>query len=147
MHNQVQRVIESADRRDDADGLAAGKRHASLRRRVQIHWNLFTTFGSQEFNAAFYPINGSGHLSHGITQGFTSLTSRFDGQFIGTLGHDRGSFRQDVNPPTGLQPLVAVAKKTGGIGKGFIDGRAVGCLYRRKERTIVGRPDLKVPIM
>jgi hypothetical protein len=130
MDDQVQRMVEGADRDHDADGLVRGEGDPAQRGRRDAHGHDAATLRPQEFGGVQDAVDSARHLSLGVSQRLAAFARRLNRQVFGPVGHQACGPAQDLRPLGSRQPAVAVAEQAvggfqrrfDGIGAAGLDG-------------------------
>ena len=109
--NQIQRVVEGAERHHHADGLVGGEGQPAGRGGRQAHGHFLAGLGPQALDAQPHAVDGPIRLDQGIHQRLSPFACRFQGQVLSALLHDVGRAAEDFHPAGRAQPGVAIAKQ------------------------------------
>ena len=111
VHDQVQRVVESAERDDDADRLALRKGDAAGRGGVDVHRDDVAAFATQELAAVAHPVDGARHLDTRVDERLSPFPGGEDRQTLGLPFHAAGHPAQDLDPAQRRQPSPAIPEE------------------------------------
>ena len=146
VHREVQRMIESADRNDDADGLACGECEPVHRSCVLLHRYFVAVVGTQNLDAVPDAVDRARDLDFRIDQWLAAFTRGLESQFVTTRLHDVGCFAQHLDALLSRQPAFPVAvKRIGGLQRGFCGCGATG-IHGSDDRAVEGCGNFNLPI-
>ncbi len=142
MDDQVERVIERADRYDHADGLPLREGNPAHRGRVEVHRDHVARLRAQEFGAVQHAVNGPRHFNPRVHQGFATFAGGVQRERFGAVLHKLRDIAQDVYPRGGRKPGIPIPiEGVGRCERPFRDA-GIGRVNRRKQGSIVGRRNL-----
>ena len=143
MHDQVQRMVEGRDRRDDADRLLGGEGPAIDGRRRQPHRDLAAGEVAQLVGGVVHAVDGAGRLDDRVGQRLAALARDLHGEMVALVLQQPREPAQDRDPLMRLEPAVPVAEDAlGGSQLGFQRGCVVG-RDLGDRRAIEGLHDLQ----
>ena len=89
MHDQIEGMIEGADRNDNANRLQLGKRDAIGAGSGDAHRDHLAGIGAQGLDTDFQTIDGASDFDLGVRQGLAAFAGGFHRQHLGTLADQR----------------------------------------------------------
>ena len=106
MHDQVQRMVEGADRGHDADRLVRGEGEPALRGRLCAHRHDLPPSEAQKLGGVEDAVDRPRHLGAGVGERLATLPRRFDRQMFGLIGHQACRLAQDLDPLAGCNQAL-----------------------------------------
>jgi len=125
VNDQIDRVIEGADRGDQPSRLPVGVRHSVHRGRVQPHGNFPPGQMRNRFDGDPDPVDRPGHLHLGIDERFATLRKRLMNHLFLIGLQEFLEFFKNLNPLGNVQPLGPVGEDRRRLVQPFLDLRAV----------------------
>ena len=116
VHDQVQRMVEGAERDDDADRLGLREGDPARRGGVDVHRDDVPGLAAQELAAVADAVDGAGDLDARVDERLAAFPGGLERQILGLPLHAAGGRAQDLDPPLRRQPAAAVAEEpVGGL--------------------------------
>ena len=140
--DQVERVIERADRHDHADGLPLREGNPAHRGRVEVHRDHVARLRAQEFGAVQHAVDGPRHFRARVHQGLATFAGGHQCKRFGAVLHKLRDITQDVYPSGLREPRIPIPIQGIGNGKCSFRDATIGRVDRRKQGSIVGRRNL-----
>lgn len=122
--DQVERVVEGRDRRDDADRLLGGEGPAPGGGRRQPHRDLTPGEIAEFISGVVDAVDGAGGLDDRIGQRLAAFARDLAREMVALGRQQLGKLAQDRDPLMGLQPAIAIAE-------GLVRGLKLGLERRR----------------
>ena len=144
MHDQIERMVKSAESEHDPDRLVHGHRQSACRRGAEPHGDLFAALCAQMFGAKLDAVDRSICFDLRIDQGFAALARGFDRQLITALPHDGGCSFEYFDPLARRKPGVPIVEKLVCVGQCSLCSVPAGRFHRRDERLIERRMYLMI---
>ena len=147
MHDQVQRMIECADRDHDADRLTLRKGDPMLAGRRTPHWNEMTVLGTDCLDAQLQTVNRARNFDTRIDQRLAALRGSAARQLLVSRLHDLGGALERGDTLVNREPAVRIAiqavrgreRKIRVRGVARLDDRQLGAVERGRNRGRAGR--------
>jgi hypothetical protein len=147
--DQVERVVEGRDRRDDADRLLGGEGPAPHGRRRQPHRDLATGEVPEFVGGVVDPVDGARRLDDRVGQRLAAFARDLPGEMVALGRQQLGELAQDRDPLMGFEPAIAIAEdllgrlqfgfeRRGIVGGDLLDRRAIISLDHCQHLGLLG---------
>ena len=142
MHDQVERVVEGAERYHHADRLVPGVGNPVPGGLVEPHRHDVARLRAQKLGTVQHPVDSARHLDPRVDQRLASLLRRPDRQLLGLFGHAPGGLLQNPHPRGWRKPGTAIPKEAvGGLDR-CLDRVCADSLDRFDQLPVIGGSDL-----
>jgi len=141
VHDEIERVVEGADRDHHTDGFASAEGNAVCRGRIELHRDFSTMLAPDALDTILDPIDGAFEFDTGIDQRLATFEHRDLDQRIEALAHEFGRALENGYALMGGKPGVSIKKQLARDAQSLLSARLVDRPYCCDRLAIIRRRD------